>query len=62
MAEDDDDGEESAGRPERPGADATTAEKYEWMESDFGWSLAEGAAKANEEDGQEDGENEEDEE
>jgi hypothetical protein len=37
-------------RPERPGPDATSAEIAEWMEKDFGWALAEGAANAVDED------------
>ena len=37
-------------RPERPGPDATSAEIAEWMEKDFGWAVAEGAANAGDED------------
>ena len=37
-------------RPERPGPDATSAEIAEWMENDFGWAVAEGAANAGDED------------
>ena len=37
-------------RPERPGPDATSAEIAEWMEKDFGWAVAEGAANAADED------------
>lgn len=37
-------------RPERPGEDATSAEIAEWMERDFAWAVAEGAAKAGEQD------------
>jgi len=36
-------------RPERPGPDADAAEIAEWMEEDFGWALAEGAANAGDE-------------
>ena len=37
-------------RPERPGPDADAAEIARWMEEDFGWALAEGAANAGDED------------
>ena len=37
-------------RPERPGPDATSAEIAEWMDKDFGWAVAEGAANAGDED------------
>jgi len=37
-------------RPERPGPDADAAEIAEWMEEDFGWAVAEGAANAGDED------------
>ena len=37
-------------RPERPGPNATSAEIAEWMEKDFGWAVAEGAANAGDED------------
>jgi len=37
-------------RPERPPPDADAAEIAEWMEKDFGWALAEGAANAVDED------------
>ena len=33
-------------RPERPPPDADAGEIAEWMENDFGWSLAEGIANA----------------
>ena len=36
--------------PERPGPDADAAEIARWMEEDFGWALAEGAADAVDED------------
>lgn len=32
-------------RPKRPGPDATSAEIAQWMEEDFGWSVAEGIEK-----------------
>lgn len=41
---------EDSERPERPGPDATSAEIAEWMEKDFGWAVAEGAANAGDED------------
>jgi hypothetical protein len=41
-------------RPERPGPDADAAEIAEWMEEDFGWALAEGAANAVDEDDSDD--------
>ncbi|GAA0524813.1 hypothetical protein SAMN04488066_10616 [Halorubrum aquaticum] len=37
-------------RPERPGSDADAAEIARWMEEDFGWALAEGAASVDDED------------
>ncbi|WP_253736340.1 hypothetical protein [Halohasta salina] len=37
-------------RPERPAPDADAAEIAEWMEEDFGWAVAEGAANAGDED------------
>lgn len=39
--------------PERPGPDATLAEKYEWMEKDFWHNVAEGMAQADDEDDRE---------
>ena len=41
-------------RPERPPPDADAAEISEWMEKDFGWALAEGAANAVDEDDSDD--------
>ena len=41
-------------RPERPPPDADAAEIAEWMEKDFGWALAEGAANAVDEDDSDD--------
>lgn len=40
-------------RPERPGSDATSAEIAEWMEDDFGRAVAQGIAKAVDEDDKE---------
>ena len=40
-------------RPERPGPDADTAEIAAWMEEDFRRAVADGTAKAGDEDGQE---------
>ena len=41
-------------RPERPPPDADDAEIAEWIEEDFGWALAEGAANAGNEDDSDD--------
>jgi len=41
-------------RPERSPPDADAAEIAEWMEEDFGWALAEGAANASNEDDSDD--------
>ena len=41
-------------RPDRPGPDADAAEIAEWMEKDFGWALADGAANAVDEDDSDD--------